>query len=235
MNKELLTALTQPMEEEARGLPTYRLPLSSYEAMALLRAAYLREVEERMPGTTLDEVTFTRIDKVAHWLVKDNKAHKPSLLLYGDKGTGKTTLLRAIKRMICRVREHYSESLKHRYRLSPEEVKEAEFWQYNIATPTLMPTIDVIDLEKAQLQLLKRCQLLLLDDLGVEPTIVKNYGTERAYIVDILNHRYEHRMATVISTNLDEVGIASIYGDRTEDRIKEICNKINYEGDSYRR
>lgn len=235
MNKDLLIALTQPMAGQATASQTYKLRLTAEESIALLRSAYERVVTYRNGSIEIDSETLKRIEKVAHWLIKDNPAHKPSLLLYGDKGTGKTTLLRAVKSMIDNIKGYYHKALANCGRMTAEEVAYARYWEYDVGAPHFATACEVVDMDEKALRACKTASLLLLDDLGVEPSVVKNYGTERTYMVDIINYRYDKCLPTIITTNLDEVGIASIYGDRTEDRIKEICNKINYEGDSYRR
>ncbi len=76
---------------------------------------------------------------------------------------------------------------------------------------------------------------LIIDDIGTEPIAVKNYGNEVLPFTELLLKRYEARRPTIITTNLSESVIENTYGTRIMDRLNEICDKIPYGGESYRR
>lgn len=76
---------------------------------------------------------------------------------------------------------------------------------------------------------------LIVDDIGTEPEGVKAFGTELLPIADLIMQRYDSRFPTIITTNLSEKGIAEAYGVRVMDRLNEICEKVPYGGESYRR
>lgn len=76
---------------------------------------------------------------------------------------------------------------------------------------------------------------LILDDMGTEPVTVKDFGNEVLPVTELLLKRYEARRPTIITTNLSETAIANTYGPRILDRLNEICNKIPYGGNSFRR
>lgn len=79
---------------------------------------------------------------------------------------------------------------------------------------------------------------LCLDDLGLEDTNSKIYGNSANVIADILTDRYEafieHGMLTHATTNLNAESLQTIYGARVRNRLKEMVNIINVEGQSLR-
>ncbi len=62
-----------------------------------------------------------------------------------------------------------------------------------------------------------RPALLVLDEVGVQ------FGseTEKMFLFDVLNERYENRRSTIIVSNLDVDGIKGFLGERIFDRMRE--------------
>ncbi|QOS98913.1 ATP-binding protein [Brevibacterium sp. JNUCC-42] len=66
---------------------------------------------------------------------------------------------------------------------------------------------------------IKHVPLLLLDDLGAGK--LSDYAREQTYL--LLNHRYNHRLSTVITSNygLNELSMADMLGSRSVSRISK--------------
>jgi hypothetical protein len=65
------------------------------------------------------------------------------------------------------------------------------------------------------------------DDLGTEAS-AKNYGNESNVMADIILSRYESKVITHLSTNLDANLIEEHYGARVRSRMREMFNKIAF-------
>lgn len=231
-----MQAIIDSIQRSAQATqPTlYSLPISAEECDTYLTASFFAEI-----GTAdIDEPTRNRLHLIARWLVNDVKSRKPSLLLYGGKGLGKTCAVRAMARMLSAIKEvKVAEGKRDYWKLSKEQRNLHEWWQ---ALPllTIESTAKIVELyEKYQegFKKIMTAPLLVIDDLGIEPPKVLIFGTERTPLIDIIHYRYDKKMPTIITTNLDEKGIATLYGDRVEDRLKEMCNKIEFMGKSYRK
>lgn len=211
--------------------------------LALLRTAYEKEVSKRGNSYQDDPDTARHIQLVAKWLVSDTL--KPSLLLYGGIGNGKTTMIRAITSAV--------ESLKDSARKYMKENNPAEesfsVIRDNADSKALkeiikFPTIKAITAQKlAELasqnvdafSKLKGETFLVIDDLGCEPTAVKNYGTEVTPVTDVIYQRYDKILPTIITTNLDRKDIRQQYGDRVADRFNEMFELIAFNNGTYRK
>lgn len=77
-------------------------------------------------------------------------------------------------------------------------------------------------------------QLLLIDDLGVEPGKCFLFGEISNPISKRLLHRYARGLTTLIATNLDIEEIGRRYGDRVADRLREMYNVVPCRNESYR-
>lgn len=215
--------------------PRYRLPLAIKEATTLLEESYLATLKARGRSYGIDEATRDAISLVARWLTGDAGSDKPSLLLYGDIGRGKTTLCSAVVRMVeqCKVSiAAYSQA--NRWRLSKEDKQREWDWQ-RTATPEMITAVELAQADERELDRIARAAVLIIDDIGIEPVEVKRYGTAITPLVDVINERYANQRCTIITTNLDDDSVIERYGDRTEDRLREMCNKIAFAGESYRR
>lgn len=75
---------------------------------------------------------------------------------------------------------------------------------------------------------------LVIDDLGTEPRDDKGWAA--ANLADLLNHRYDWKLKTVLTTNLDFERFKAAYVDlRLGDRLRECGTFFECAGDSLRR
>lgn len=139
--------------------------------------------------------------------------HGPSLLLLGPTGTGKTHQAYGAIRAIAASGLHCSwlattaADVYAALRPRPKVDSELEFERYAGA------------------------RLLLLDDLGAakasEWTEEVNYR--------LINHRYEHRLPTIITSNVAVKDLREEIGERVTSRLVEMCQRVVLKGDDRRR
>lgn len=77
---------------------------------------------------------------------------------------------------------------------------------------------------------LKACDLLILDDIGVEKS--SEWVIERLYA--LLNYRCNEEKATIITSNLELADIKHKLNDRIFSRIKDMCVPIEIKGSDRR-
>jgi DNA replication protein DnaC len=75
------------------------------------------------------------------------------------------------------------------------------------------------------------------DELGREPIPSRYYGNEMNVMQYVLHCRYDFRQTvkTFATTNLRQEAIANMYGEYIFDRIGEMCNFIELRGESRRK
>lgn len=157
------------------------------------------------------DVDTAHVKEVASWLTGEKTT--PWLLLTGNPGTGKSTMLRAVM-MIFRVIG-------------------AEFKKFPASD---LPTIflDNYELSVAQIMGGSWCRYLLLDDVGTEPVAVKSFGNEVYPFVRVVEARYDRRLPLIITSNLAPGDFLDRYGIRTHDRMRELCTVVGFTGESFR-
>lgn len=134
------------------------------------------------------------------------ESRKRGLLLCGTLGNGKTTMLKALKNLIGANAVYLEAQAVYDY-----------FKQYQN-----LPEIP------------QDC-VLLIDDLGVEPSSYNVFGEKRYPLTELLMRRYKDNLTTVIATNKTFEQIGETYGDRLQDRMREMFALITYIEPSYRR
>lgn len=191
-----------------RTAPTYRKVNMPPESIAeYLRVAYETECNARHRQMVLDNDTANTIAAVARWLSSETST-KGSLLLRGYVGVGKTTMLRSISTL---------------------------FIGLGLGGFRIVSAFNLAELakDKDAFQGLCKSDYLGIDDLGQEPNTIKDFGNERSPFEELISARYDHLKQTLISTNLVIEGgrdqIADRYGTRVADRLREMCNTINYD------
>lgn len=126
------------------------------------------------------------------------------LLLYGSLGNGKTTMLWALSAIV------YPSIL-----ISAQNI--FDYFRKNEVLPEIPDS-----------------NVLLIDDLGIEPLQCKLFGEDRVPLAELLAKRYSSRATTVIATNLSIDDIQARYGDRVADRMAEVATAVLYDAPSYR-
>ncbi|MEY2241490.1 ATP-binding protein [Streptomyces sp. BF23-18] len=137
----------------------------------------------------------------------------PSLLIAGPTGTGKTHQAYGAIRAL----------LTARVRLRWEAITAADLYA------RLRPRAGH-DSER-DLQTLARSPLLLLDDLGAAKA--SEWTEELTY--RLINHRYDHLLPTLITTNLPTSELRASLGDRVASRLSEMTERVILTGPDRRR
>lgn len=183
---------------------------------------------------TIDTSTRANIQAVSRWLT-DIKC-KPSLLMRGGVGNGKTTTTKSIAATFEALRLLGNTKLRNdRWQMNAQE----EAIYTNLSRLPVLSITTAIDIANAardpeKFANLKSTQVLIIDDLGTEPATAKVYGVELTPLTEVINHRYERMATTIITTNLNDDAIGKRYGERTIDRIREMYEKLTFTGASYR-
>lgn len=196
---------------------SFKLPMTVDEAEVYIRGAFEAQVELRGGEVQYDEMTTKNLRLVAETLAGDG--HKFGLLLAGTCGNGKTTTMRAVQSVVQLLNNTYynrrGEGIGNRLL----EAKE----------------ITGLSDKSGQLTVYQTIPLLFLDDLGREPTEVLKYGNVSSPITELLEYRYNQRLTTIVTTNLEPSEVRQKYGDRIADRFNEMFALVSYTGVSYRR
>ena len=198
------------------GMGSFKLPMTVDEAEAYIRGAFEAQVELRGGTVQYDEMTTKNLRLVAETLAGDG--HKFGLLLAGTCGNGKTTTMRAVQsvvQLLNNTRYRSGERIGNRL-LEAKEITQ-------------------LSDKDGQLTAYQTIPLLFLDDLGREPTEVMRYGNVTSPITELLEYRYNQRLTTIVTTNLEPSEIREKYGDRIADRFNEMFALVSYTGVSYRR
>lgn len=145
------------------------------------------------------------------------------ILLYGDIGVGKSTLLKGL-----RIYENQINQLCYNYG------NNALGFVF-VSAPEL--SLRYTNAGMNAIQKYASMPNLAIDEVGREPLDAKHYGTETNVIQLILQLRYEKRCngVTHLTTNLDPNTQFGIYGHYIVDRVKEMFNVIEIRGESRRK
>ena len=134
------------------------------------------------------------------------ESRKRGLLLCGTLGNGKTTMLRSISKLFG----------SHAVYMEAQSIY--DYYRQN----QNLPGVSYND-------------ILLIDDLGVEPSTYNDFGEVRYPLADLLTRRYKTNSVTLIATNYTFEQLGETYGDRVQDRMREMYAMITYREPSYRK
>lgn len=202
----------------------FRLPLDENQTYMALIAAVQAEVEYR--GMTYNPSTELAgyVSAAAKWLFSGEKF---GLMLLGQPGNGKTTLMKAIASLMnfFEVKNPYGERV---------------YMRSIAATELARINRDNYD----QFKQICNLPMLAIDDLGQEPNEILDYGNVATPAVDLLCHRYNEQLFTIVTTNLGKRSddpaqkantLRGRYGDRIADRFNEMMSFIVFKNKSYRK
>lgn len=216
-----MSAITQRMITVGR----FRFNMSEQTALDTLAAFYAAEVKSRHGTPTFDENTTANLQQLAAYITAE--VPKFGLMLCGNCGNGKTTLMMAFRRAVNWLdAQHHFEFLDDRdygYRFKPE-----------------MKIVDVRDILRTardfdEFKTLRSARMLGIDDLGKEPAEIMDYGNIMSPVIELIEHRYANQLFTFITTNLTGKEIRAKYGDRIADRFNEMLHIIVFRDITYRK
>ena len=178
--------------------------MSADEAYFHLERHYRRIVGQDFIS---DYDTQKHIKAVADFMTSPQK--KFGIALCGTLGNGKTTLMKAIENM--------NRSLGYRT-CCTSTTKIASFVRAGNEIP---------------MEFFNE-PFLCIDELTNEPAKILYYGDMLTPVKDLLEHRYAHRLFTIVTTNASPSLLEEWYGARVRDRFKEMFLKIDFTNPSFR-
>lgn len=211
-------ALRRLLQEQKISRPIFRLPMSREQAIVVLRNAYMVEVAHRGRTFTYDDATRTNIEALADALTTEKP--KQGIMLAGNVGNGKTTLMQALKATI-------------KIAKMQGWFEYGEQWGLRIADARDIAKLIANDLK--EYDAIRRTALLAIDDMGKEPAEVLDYGNAYNPVIELMEYRYNEQLFTIISTNLTPKQVREKYGNRIADRFNEMMCVIAFTHDTYRK
>lgn len=202
----------------------FRFNMSEQDALDLLTAHYMFEVEARHNKAQLDENTIGNLRQMAHYITKPNP--KFGVMMCGTCGNGKTTLMFALRSTIA--------FLKDRGHFDQYRNASSPYFDFELRIVDAREVIEIYK-DRTRYADLRSERLLAIDDLGKEPAEVLDYGNVTNPLIDLLEYRYLYQKFTVITTNLDAKQIRVKYGTRIADRFNEMLDVIVFDDITYRR
>lgn len=191
------------------------------DAERLIKAAYMAEVESRHTTFVDDNYTKKNIHGLALHLT--TKQPKFGILLCGNCGNGKTTMINAFKNAIIYLDNHNYFST---------------YFKNMDITMRIYDAREIVHIAKTNYTLFEKVKgydMIGLEDIGREPTEVLDYGNVLNPIVDLLENRYSLQKFTFVTTNLTPKQIREKYGNRIADRFNEMMSCIVFENPTYRK
>lgn len=208
-------------EQAKKDLETtaYHMRLATARAKKHFELACVPEMFARCRFSTFPATSDSAraaIEALRAWAEKGGDGARESVLLYGDYGVGKTGLAVAAMREATTLRK-----LAALFVATPDlldKIRATYSAGYSDATAN------------ALIQSVKEIPLLVLDDLGAE----RPSDWVREKLFTIVNHRHDHCLPTIFTSNLSPRQLAGHVGERTAWRIVEMSTVLHVEGPNLR-
>lgn len=192
------------------------MPVS--EIAYLLQQFYIRQVNGRNREYIADTYITSTIYQISEIL--GTPSHRFSIILTGQYGNGKTTMLYAIRSLIHYLFEYNHPAIHHLKQFRPS-----------------IPIVAAKDMVKHIISgehSYRLEDMIMIDDWGSEPTEIIHYGMLYTPIIDLIEARYARMQYTILSTNMKIEEIRPKYKHRCADRLNEMAHIVEFTGDSYR-
>lgn len=187
--------------------------LNASQSRRAARCRNFAEISDPLPVRSANRFTAREHQKevsaaLAGWTMSGPAG---GVYLFGPAGVGKT-LMAGRCALIFRQRELGVLFVKAKRALDElrdyDDHANVDYWRDRLAT----------------------ADVLILDDLGAHRST--DYAIEE--LVAIFDHRDQHDLPTLITTNLDGVQLADVLGDRLADRVRGLCQSLHLDGESQR-
>lgn len=208
-----------------RTVARFRLPYTERQVYAMLLAACQAEVASRRRLFVASSAYLLHVADVAQWLTSDDSTF--GLFLCGNRGNGKTTLVKAMKSLYNYL--HSDEGYRTRedrfppYGFEIITAKELVLLAKSYNNRTRDNAAEV-----GRYKRLRDVEVLCVDDLGTEPRDSLSYGDCVNAAMDMVNYRYEAQLCTMATSNLAADEIRQYYDERFADRFREMMRIVNF-------
>ena len=177
-----------------------------------VRAILSRFLASRIGSKGIDILTENYAKIMAEWAVKTDKW---GMLLCGTYGCGKTTLANAFA-------DTYG-------------IIEGTIGTIATCRLSAIELCTIARTNEAKFsEICNKVELIVLDDVGIEPMHVNVFGTYVSPVVEMLYKRYDNRKPIILTTNLSAKEFYTRYGDRIKDRGKEMFSILTMKNGSRR-
>lgn len=173
-----------------------------------LTSLYKQYAERYGNQLRMDKQTCYVLERVINWLVRSDPSRKQWLLLCGNIGQGKSTMMLAISDLT----RHYAQS-------------DGMLIRFPIRNASTL--VDLYSNQDNSFMNEARVGFLGIDELGIENDMDR-YKSGRP-IHELLRLRHSQCLPTIIATNCDTRDLEKKYGDAIADRLKEMCEIINFD------
>lgn len=180
---------------------------------------FKHKVNEVCPGFKVTQDNKNILNELYNYVHAEGKLNpNKGILLYGDVGTGKSTLIKILA--------EYQRLYNRGFKCINCASLTAQFATYGIEALNESTWNEgykgINPIERA------------FDELGRETIPAKHYGNDLNVMQHIIQIRYDLKAKTHITTNLFPEQIESMYGQHIYDRCIEMFNFIELKGESYR-
>ena len=170
--------------------------------------------EEKINGISERDSAKENLDFCRRYAERFDSQEK-GILMYGGAGLGKTFLSTCIaKKVIDNGKNVIYQSAVTMFG------KYTDYMFNRVSAPEAKEEFDKI----------KKCELLIIDDLGAEATNAQM----TAFLFELLNDRILTGKKTIISTNYNLSEIAKTYSERIHSRLMQHFNILNFKGKDLR-
>lgn len=202
----------------------FKLPVTQQQGRDIILASYKAEVASRNHAFVETPDLMKHLYAIADVLT-DKTNTKPGVFLCGTCGNGKTTFIRALQRAINYMND---------YHYLPKYDICDRMCTVGLAMYTAKELLDQYKSSPREFNNRKEEILLAIDDLGEEPTETNIYGNINTPLIELLSHRYDYQLFTMITSNLKPEELSKKYGERINDRLREMCNIVVFNDKSFR-
>ena len=195
-----------------------KFPMSTDEAVLGIETAFKMEVEKRGNTFVDNEELQSHIRQIAELFTKPTC--KFGIMLCGGVGNGKSTMMYALQNLIRA--------------LEIPNNGNTTFSTYGMRVESAKFIYNQVRVDSQEYRQIQNANMLGIDDLGEEETILLDYGNRIAPVIDILSYRYNRMLFTMVTTNLTPPQIRTVYGVRIADRFNEMMLVLHYRTPSFR-
>lgn len=198
----------QEQEEREKALEKERVlnKIKKYRDISVIDK---KLVNSRFENAEMTDRHMSLCKRYAEKFVKVGTAPQ-GLLMYGSVGTGKTFASACIANYLM------------------DNNKTVLVMNLGLYLMKLKKEWD--EAESNVLEYVKKCDLLIIDDFGVEKTT--EFVLDKTFA--LIDTRYRAEKPLIITTNLSQEKILDKFGLRIADRLQEMCYSLKIEGESKR-